>query len=92
LIRGAGLGLVMIPVTTGVYDGLDKKDIPQGTTATRIFQQIGGAFGTAVLAIVLSHGLAASGANMFSAFAKVFWWAAVFAAVSIVPVFFLKKR
>jgi hypothetical protein len=82
----------MIPVTTGVYDGLDKKDIPQGTTATRIFQQIGSAFGTAVLAIVLSHGLAVPDENMFSAFARVFWLAAVFAAVSVVPVFFLKKR
>jgi EmrB/QacA subfamily drug resistance transporter len=92
LIRGAGLGLVMVPVTTGVYDGLNKKDIPQGTTATRIFQQIGGAFGTAVLAIVLSHGLSASDANMFSPFAKVFWWAAVFTAVSIAPIFFLHKK
>jgi MFS family permease len=89
LIRGGGLGIMMIPVTTGVYDRLDKKDIPQGTTATRIFQQIGGAFGTAVLAIILSHGLAAADANTFSAFSQAFWWTTVFTAVSIVPVFFL---
>jgi hypothetical protein len=36
--------------------------------------------------------LAVSGENMFPAFAKVFWWAAVFAAVSIIPVLSLKKN
>ena len=92
LIRGAGLGLLMVPLMTCVYDGLNKKDIPQGTTATRIFQQIGGAFGTAVLAIVLSHGLAASGKNIVIAYDQVFWWTALFALVSIIPVFFLNKQ
>jgi MFS family permease len=92
LIRGAGLGMVMVPVMTTIYDGLDKKDIPQGTTATRIFQQIGGAFGTAVLAIILSHGLAASGVNMFSVFNQVFWWAAIFTAGAIVTAFLLSKK
>lgn len=93
LIRGAGLGLALVPIMTGVYDGLDKKDVPQGTTATRIFQQIGGALGTAVLAIILSHDLAATNdANIFTAFNPVFWWSAVFAAVSIIPVFILAKK
>ncbi|MCL1852274.1 MAG: multidrug efflux MFS transporter [Peptococcaceae bacterium] len=93
LIRGSGLGVVMVPVMTCVYDGLDKKDVPQGTTATRIFQQIGGAFGTAVLAIVLSHGLSvADGASTLVAFNQVFGWSAVLVAVALVPVFFLRKK
>jgi MFS family permease len=91
-IRGAGLGIVLVPVMTSVYDGLDRKDIPQGTTATRIFQQIGSAFGTAVLAIILSHGLnVTDSASTLFAFNQAFWWSAVFAAVSIIPVFFLAK-
>jgi EmrB/QacA subfamily drug resistance transporter len=93
LIRGAGLGLVMVPGMTSVYSGLEQKDIPQGTTAMRIFQQIGGAFGTAVLAIILSHGLINSGdANIFPAFSQVFWWSSAFTAVSFIPVLGLVEK
>jgi MFS family permease len=93
LIRGAGLGILLVPVMSGIYSGLDKKDVPQGTTATRIFQQIGSASGTAALAIILSHDLAAAtDANIFAAFDPVFWWSAAFAAVSVIPVFFITKK
>ena len=94
-IRGAGLGLVMVPGMTSVYNGLEKKDIPQGTTAMRIFQQIGGAFGTALLAIILSQRLIVSGsANVFPAFNQVFWWSSIFTVISFIPVLGLveKKR
>jgi hypothetical protein len=58
-----------------------------------MFQQIGSAFGTAVLAIILSHGLNATGnTDIVSAFSQAFWWSAAFAAVSIVPVLFLAKN
>jgi hypothetical protein len=74
-----------------IYDGLDEKETAQGTTATRIFQQIGGAFGTALLAIVLSHRLAAS-TDASAAFSTVFWWAAAFTVLSTIPAICLNRK
>ena len=93
LIRGAGLGLVMVPGMTSVYNGLEKKDIPQGTTSMRIFQQIGGAFGTAVLAIILSHNMInTDSGNIFPAFNQVFRWSSAFTVVSFFPVLGLVEK
>jgi EmrB/QacA subfamily drug resistance transporter len=93
LVRGGGLGLMSIANMVAIYDGLDEKETAQGTTATRIFQQIGGAFGTALLAIVLSHRLAAVGsADAFEAFSTVFWWAAAFTAISVIPAICLNGK
>ncbi|MEU4218424.1 DHA2 family efflux MFS transporter permease subunit [Actinoplanes sp. NPDC026623] len=55
-VRGLGLGAVLIPVMTVAYLGLDRDRIPQASMITRIAQQVGGSFGTAILAVVLQAG------------------------------------
>ncbi|MDO8202147.1 MDR family MFS transporter, partial [Conexibacter sp. CPCC 205762] len=57
VVRGAGLGLTLVPVMTASYMGLPHAAIPAATTGVRIFQQIGGALGTAILAVILQHAL-----------------------------------
>ncbi|MCL2887762.1 MAG: multidrug efflux MFS transporter [Elusimicrobia bacterium] len=92
-IRGAGLGVLMVPAMVSVYEGMDDKAVAQGTTATRIFQQIGGAFGTAALAILLQHWLAgAKAGEITSAFDNVFWFSAALAAVLIIPAMLRQKK
>jgi MFS family permease len=56
-VRGLGLGIIMVPITACVYTGLTPTQVSEGTTAQRIFQQIGGAVGTALMAIMLACGL-----------------------------------
>jgi hypothetical protein len=51
--RGFGLGAVTIPVMAAAYVGLDKPQVAHASVLTRTTQQIGGSFGTAVLAVVL---------------------------------------
>ncbi|AYF99324.1 MDR family MFS transporter [Protaetiibacter intestinalis] len=53
-VRGFGLGTVLIPLMTVSMTGLEHDEIPQATMITRIAQQVGGAFGTAALAVVLT--------------------------------------
>ena len=53
IIRGFGLGAVTMPVMVASYIGLDKQQIPHSSVLTRTAQQIGGSFGTAVLAVIL---------------------------------------
>jgi EmrB/QacA subfamily drug resistance transporter len=53
-IRGFGLGAVMIPLMAVAFLGLGKEEIAHASVLTRMVQQIGGSFGTAVLAVILS--------------------------------------
>ena len=52
LIRGAGLGGLFIAIMASAYIGLRGEQVPHASTATRIIQTIGGAFGSAILATV----------------------------------------
>ena len=58
VIRGFGLGAVTMPVMVAGYTGLDKEQIPHSSVLTRTAQQIGGSFGTVVLAVILEGAIA----------------------------------
>lgn len=85
LVRGLGTGAVMIPVMTVGYLGLARDEIPHASIITRLTQQLGGAFGTAILAVILET--AAAGASTTAgyalAFDTAFWWAVGFTVVAI---------
>ncbi len=98
-VRGAGLAAALIPVMTAVYQGLHRDEIPRATSAVRIFQQVGGSLGTAVLAVVLSHGIADRGgagrvdaAGLADAFGNTFWWTLAFTAVAVPFAFLVPGR
>ncbi len=62
----------------------------------RISQQIGGAFGTAILAMLLTtqlHAHRASGlAGRASAFGTAFWWSLGFTVIAVIPAPLLPVR
>lgn len=93
-VRGIGTGAVMIPVMSVAYVGLDKPQVPHASIITRLFQQLGGAFGTAVLAVILEG--AATGATTVSdyaaAFDVAFWWSVAFTLVAVVACAWLPGR
>jgi hypothetical protein len=65
------------------YIGLDKQQIPHSSVLTRTAQQLGGSFGTAVLAVILQTAVAAHPATLANAFHTAFWWSAGFSAVAV---------
>jgi EmrB/QacA subfamily drug resistance transporter len=83
IIRGFGLGAVTMPVMVAGYIGLDQQQIPHSSVLTRTAQQIGGSFGTAVLAVILQSAIAAHPATLAGAFHVAFWWSAGFSAVAV---------
>jgi MFS family permease len=83
VIRGFGLGAVAMPVMVAGYIGLDKQQIPHSSVLTRTAQQIGGSFGTAVLAVILARAIAAHPATPTDAFHRAIWWSAGFSAVAM---------
>jgi EmrB/QacA subfamily drug resistance transporter len=84
VVRGFGLGAVTMPVMVAGYIGLDKQQIPHSSVLTRTAQQIGGSFGTAVLAVILESAIAAHPATLADAFDVAFWWSVGFSAVAVV--------
>ncbi|HEY2290017.1 MAG TPA: DHA2 family efflux MFS transporter permease subunit [Thermoanaerobaculia bacterium] len=49
VLRGVGLGLLFVPLTTTALSGLRGKDIPQGAGLTNMMRQLGGSFGIALV-------------------------------------------
>ena len=82
VIRGFGLGAVTIPVMAVAFLGLDKQQIAHSSVVTRTVQQVGGSFGTTVLAVILSSAITA-GHSAAAAFDIAFWWATGFSALAV---------
>ncbi len=94
LVSGLGIGAALVPAMTGVYAGLASDAVPRATTSIRIFQQLGGSFGIAILAVVLQQqatGAATAGA-LAGAFAHTFWWALGFTALAGLATLILPGR
>lgn len=96
LIRGAGLGGLLIAIMMSAYIGLPKEQIPHASIATRIFQTIGGAFGSAILATVSQQQIAGRANSDLHAIAHSFnvsfWWAIGFTMAAAIPALFLTMR
>jgi EmrB/QacA subfamily drug resistance transporter len=91
LVRGLGLGAVLIPVMTVAYVDLDPGKMPHASMLTRISQQVGGSFGVAVGAVVLQS-VVTSGHTPPHAFSQAFWWMAGFTVVATLASFALPGR
>jgi MFS transporter, DHA2 family, multidrug resistance protein len=55
ILRGVGLGLLFVPLTTLALSNLKGKDIPQGAGLTNMMRQLGGSFGVALIATYIQH-------------------------------------
>lgn len=82
LVRGIGIGAVLIPAMSVAYQDVPHDDVPHATANTRIAQQVGGAFGTAIVAVALQS-LLDQGAT--AAFHGAFWWAIGLACLAVLP-------
>ena len=91
LVRGLGLGAVLIPVMTVAFVDIAPGDMPHASMLTRISQQVGGSFGVAVGAVVLQSAVA-SGHTSSQAFGQAFWWTIGFTVVAALASFVLPGR
>jgi EmrB/QacA subfamily drug resistance transporter len=73
LVRGFGLGAVTVPLMAVAFVGLERAEVPHASIITRIATQVGGAFGVAVLAVILHA----------AGFDRAFWWAVGFTGLGV---------
>jgi EmrB/QacA subfamily drug resistance transporter len=87
-VRGAGLAPVTIAVMAGAFRDIPPGDVPDASSTTRIIQQVGGSFGSAILALILASALAshyATAAARGLAFNTAFWWAIGLTVLALIP-------
>ncbi len=89
-VRGFGMGIVLIPVMAVAYVDIAKEQMPDASALTRIAQLVGGAFGTAMTAVVLTA--AADASRPAASFDLAFWGTAGMTLVAGAAAMFLPGR
>jgi EmrB/QacA subfamily drug resistance transporter len=56
-VRGVGMGSAMMPAMAAAFAVLSPAQVPRATSALNTIQRVGGAVGTALMAVVLEHQL-----------------------------------
>jgi EmrB/QacA subfamily drug resistance transporter len=92
LLRGLGLGAVGVPAMVGAYQGLERSEIGHSTVVTRTVVQVGGALGTAVLAVILVRTTTSHGGDIVAAVNTAFGWSVGFGAAAVALAFCLPGR
>lgn len=71
--RGLALGILFIPGMLAAYLDIPASAVANATIITRVAQQVGASFGTAVVAVVLEASLRTGGVDGSGAFHQAFW-------------------
>src|SRR5262249_46404156 len=92
-VRGMGIGLAFMPAMTAAFAALDRSELADATPQLNVLQRVGGAFGTAILAVVLQRALVGEHtvAGAASAYGVAFWASAARTAIAIVPCLILLR-
>jgi len=87
VLRGVGIGFSFMPAMTAAFASLRTEQLSDATPQLNVLQRIGGAIGTAVLAVVLQRasGHAPSTAHLAGAFDTAYRWSLGIALLSLIP-------
>jgi EmrB/QacA subfamily drug resistance transporter len=87
VLRGVGIGFSFMPAMTAAFASLRPEQLSDATPQLNVLQRIGGAIGTAVLAVVLQRasGNAPSPAHLAGAFDTAYWWSLGICVLSLIP-------
>ncbi|MFI1383843.1 DHA2 family efflux MFS transporter permease subunit [Embleya sp. NPDC020886] len=90
LVRGAGIGVATVALLGAVYHKLDRAQIPNASSLSRILLQVGGALGVAVATAVLAAQGSRSAPD--AAFAEPFRWLVGATLIALIPALFLPRK
>ena len=87
LVRGIGIGFSFMPAMTAAFASLRPEELSDATPQMNVLQRVGGAIGTAVLAVVLQRasGHAPTVTHLAHAFNTAYWWSFGTAALGLIP-------
>ncbi len=86
-VRGIGIGFAFVPAMSAAFASMRPDQLSDATPQLNVLQRIGGAIGTAVLAVVLQRASAGAhtATHLAHAFDKAYWGSVGIAALSLIP-------
>jgi len=87
VVRGIGIGFSFMPAMTAAFASLRPEQLSDATPQMNVLQRIGGAIGTAVLAVVLQRAVGDSHSltHIAGAFDTAYWWSLGTCVLSLIP-------
>ncbi|HEV2975801.1 MAG TPA: DHA2 family efflux MFS transporter permease subunit [Solirubrobacteraceae bacterium] len=85
LVRGVGIGFSFMPAMTAAFAALRPSELSDATPQLNVVQRVGGAIGTAVLAVVLQRATGHAVTKPASAFQDAYWWSVGICVLSLIP-------
>lgn len=93
LVRGLAVGALIVPITSASYTGVTSAEVPRTAVIIRVFQQVGGSFGTAAAAAALAAATGvASSAALAGAFHVAFGLVVAFAVIGALAALLFPRR
>jgi EmrB/QacA subfamily drug resistance transporter len=85
--RGVGIGFAFVPAMSAAFAAMRPDQLSDATPQLNVLQRIGGAIGTAVLAVVLQRATGAihTPSHLAHAFDRAYWWSVGICVVSLIP-------
>jgi EmrB/QacA subfamily drug resistance transporter len=91
LLRGVGIGFSFMPAMTAAFAALRPSQLSDATPQLNVVQRVGGAIGTAVLAVVLQRATGHAVSKPAGAFQDAYWWSVGICVLSLIPCFVLMR-
>ncbi len=91
LVRGVGIGFSFMPAMTAAFAALRPSQLSDATPQLNVVQRVGGAIGTAVLAVVLQRATGHAATKPAGAFQDAYWWSVGICVLSLIPCFVLLR-
>lgn len=88
VVRGVSIGMSFMPAMTAAFTSMRPDQLSDATPQLNVLMRLGGAIGTAILAVVLQRagaGAHAGPVELASAFRDAYWAALVIALLSLIP-------
>jgi EmrB/QacA subfamily drug resistance transporter len=84
-IRGAGVGLAIMPAFAAAFAALDRGKLPDAAPQMNVVMRLGSSIGVAVLTVVLARAIASDPRAPASAYGTAFWWSLCLSATCAIP-------
>jgi len=95
VVRGVSIGLSFMPAMTAAFAAVRPEQLADATPQLNVLMRLGGAIGTAILAVVLQRAATAghvhTTAHLAGAFDTAYWWGLGIALASLLPCLLLLK-
>jgi EmrB/QacA subfamily drug resistance transporter len=91
VVRGLSIGFSFMPAMTAAFAALRPEQLSDATPQMNVLQRLGGAVGTAVLAVVLQRSVGHGPEGLAHGFDVAYWWALGIAALSVIPCLMLLR-